>query len=116
MDGGWGSPNKLEVSRKNAFILSKWEVKTSTWLWLGRPAPEAEEPVPGGEEERRSIASTASMVSIVSIASLDQWFPFCTTTGPPSPAVPPTPQPRRRLYLPLTQNKGIFSALLQFVR
>ena len=83
---------------------------------LGRPAPEAEEPVPGGEEERRSIASTASMVSIVSIASLDQWFPFCTTTGPPSPAVPPTPQPRRRLYLPLTQNKGIFSALLQFVR
>merc|ERR1712066_944136 len=41
---------------------------------------------------------------------------FLSVLRAPSPAVPQTPQPRRRLYLPLTQNKGIFSALLQFDR
>merc|ERR1712066_991307 len=33
---------------------------------------------------------------------------FLSVLRAPSPAVPQTPQPRRRLYLPLTQNKGIF--------
>merc|ERR1712186_308623 len=69
--------------------------------------PTEAEPVPGGEEEREE--ALRQLYRWFQLYQLHHWINgFLSVLRAPSPAVPQTPQPRRRLYLPLTQNKGIF--------